>query len=518
MSWVLQEARKLIPIADSGRKVVLQMGYSASGLPHIGTFGEVVRTNAVRQALMMMRDCDAEMICYSDDLDALLKVPDDMPDGDILSEYIGVSLDYVPDPDRNARSFGEANNIRFRKFIDQLGISYKFLNSAEMYRSGVFNDLLLKILHLHKEIIEIVAPELGEKRRATYSPFMPICQRTGRIFVGEIHHHPESSEVSHIDPESGEKIFSKVTDGHCKLQWRVDWAMRWVALGVDYEMYGKDLIDALSASHRICQLLSGNPPLGCHYQMFIDEDGRKISKSKGNGITVSEWQQYGPKESLMHLMIESPQRPHRMFYGMLAERGDRYIIDCNKHLVQKSDGGLKLDDKGYVANDIVANTVYFLPEYCQRGAIPLSFSTILGLVTACQSEDASIIWGMVDNAFPAISSGDREFVMELIGLAINYYRDFIAHLVNKRPPSDQERQALSDLYEKFSLLEDFDQVSVQTAIYDVGHAHGFQIKDWFCGIYEVLFGQSAGPRLGSFFSIYGREKTRQIIRQALQSK
>src|SRR3954469_25961623 len=303
-AWPFEEARKLV--ARTGGKVpakgyvLFETGYGPSGLPHIGTFGEVVRTTMVRQAFQRLSDIPTRLFCFSDDMDGLRKVPDNVPNKEMLAQHLGKPLSRIPDPFSNEHpSFGAHNNARLRAFLDRFGFDYEFASSTDYYTSGKFDTALLRMLERLEKVMAIMLPSLREERAASYSPFLPICPRTGMVLYVPISEHDvKAGTVSYDDPETKERVTLPVTGGHCKLQWKPDWAMRWFALGVDYEMAGKDLIDSVKLSGKICAALGGTPPEGFNYELFLDDKGQKISKSKGNGLTIDEWLRYASPESL----------------------------------------------------------------------------------------------------------------------------------------------------------------------------------------------------------------------------
>jgi lysyl-tRNA synthetase, class I len=292
-AWPFEEARKLLARFNGKTPekgyALFETGYGPSGLPHIGTFGEVVRTTMVRNAFRAMCDIPTRLFAFSDDMDGLRKVPDNIPNAELIRPHLGKPLTSVPDPFGTHESFGHHNNARLRAFLDSFGFEYEFQSATECYHSGRFDKTLLRVLDHYDAVINVILPTLGPERRATYSPFLPIDPGTGIVLqVPIVARDVKAGTVTYRDEATGKLVEVPVTGGHCKLQWKADWAMRWVALEVDYEMAGKDLIDSVKLSSQICRVLGGRPPEGFNYELFLDEKGEKISKSKGNGMTVDE--------------------------------------------------------------------------------------------------------------------------------------------------------------------------------------------------------------------------------------
>ncbi len=508
-SWPFQEARKL---AESlgGRKpakgyVLFETGYGPSGLPHIGTFGEVVRTTMVRHAFGLLSDIPSRLFAFSDDMDGLRKVPDNVPNKDMLTEHLGKPLTAVPDPFGTHESFGHHNNARLRDFLDQFGFDYEFHSATECYRSGRFDAALLKVLANYDKIIEVILPTLGPERRATYSPFLPVCPKTGRVLQAPvIARDVDAGTITYRD-EDGTTVEAPVTGGHCKLQWKADWAMRWTALEVDYEMSGKDLIDSVRLSSRICSILGGTPPQGFTYELFLDENGEKISKSRGNGLTVEEWLRYAPQESLQLYMFNSPRKAKRLYFDVIPRHVDDYLTLLEKFGEQEADK--RLDN----------------PAWHIHGDAPpspeghVSFALLLNLASACNTEDRDVLWGFITRYAPQATADSAPILDGLVGHAINYYRDFVKPNKKYRPPNDMERTALEDLVATLeSLPADSDGAAIQNEVYEVGKRHDFDdLRAWFKALYEILLGRDQGPRMGSFIALYGKDETVTLIRRAL---
>ena len=508
-SWPFQEARKLVErlggrIPDKGY-VLFETGYGPSGLPHIGTFGEVVRTTMVRHAFAGLCDMPTKLFAFSDDMDGLRKVPDNVPNQDMLAEHLGKPLTAVPDPFGTHASFGDHNNARLKAFLDQFGFDYQFESATECYKSGRFDDTLLKVLARYDQVTEIILPTLGPERRATYSPFLPICRKTGRVLQAPvIARDTDAGTITYRD-DDGAAVEVPVTGGHCKLQWKADWAMRWVALAVDYEMSGKDLIDSVRLSSRICGVLGGAPPAGFTYELFLDENGEKISKSRGNGLTVDEWLRYAPQESLQLYMFNSPRKAKRLHFDVIPRHVDDYLTHLEKFAAEEP--ARRLDN----------------PAWHIHGDAPpapeghVSFALLLNLAGACNTEDRDVLWGFITRYAPDATPESAPILDRLVAHAINYYRDFVKPNLHHRAPDDIERAALEDLAATLDgLPADADAASIQNQVYEVGKRHAFDdLRAFFRALYEILLGREQGPRFGSFIALYGKDKTVALIRRVL---
>jgi lysyl-tRNA synthetase class 1 len=508
-AWPFAEARNLLKrlgnAAPDKGYALFETGYGPSGLPHIGTFGEVVRTTMVRRAFEAMSDIPTKLFAFSDDMDGLRKVPDNVPNQEMMAEYLGKPLTSVPDPFGTHESFGAHNNARLQAFLDAFEFDYEFKSATECYKSGQFDDTLLSILRLHDQITGVIKPTLGEERRGTYSPFLPVCERTGRVLLAKIAEtKPDAGTVVYED-EDGNLAETLVTGGHCKLQWKADWAMRWTALNVDYEMSGKDLIDSVRLSSRICQILGGKPPEGFTYELFLDENGEKISKSRGNGLSVEEWLEYATPESLALYMFNSPRKAKRLFFDAIPRYVDDYLTHLEKYGEQ--DAAARLENPAW---------------HIHNGEPPaadaeLTFGLLLNLASVCNTEDPSVLWGFITRYAPNATPETTPILDSLVGYAIAYYRDFVKPDKNYRTPTDIERAALVDLVASLKAMPaDADAETIQTEVYEVGKRHNFEnLRDWFKALYEVLLGQSQGPRFGSFAALYGKDETIALISRVL---
>ncbi|NQV20016.1 MAG: lysine--tRNA ligase [Rhodospirillales bacterium] len=506
-AWPFVEARRLVERLErrpSAKGYALfETGYGPSGLPHIGTFGEVARTAMVRHAFSLISDIPTRLFAYSDDMDGFRKVPDNLPNQDMLMEHLGKPLTSVPDPFGTHESLGNHNNARLRAFLDAFGFEYEFHSATDHYMSGDLDPTLLKVLARYDQVIDVILPTLGPERRATYSPFLPLCPKTGRVLqVPVIETNTDAGTI--VYEEDGKKVEVPVTGGRCKLQWKADWAMRWVALDVDYEMSGKDLIDSVRLSSKICRVLGGVPPEGFTYELFLDEQGAKISKSKGNGLTIDEWLRYASPESLSLYMFQNPKKAKRLYFDIIPKCVDEYISHLHNYPKQ--------DETEHFNNPVWHIHSGTPPDE----EVPISFAVLLNLASAVNSEDKSVLWGFISRYDADAVPENHPILDSLLGYAIAYYQDFVKPNKQFRPPTDQERQAMEDLMARLENFRGADGETIQHEVYEVGKSHGFEnLRDWFKGLYEVLFGQSQGPRIGSFFALYGVDESAELIRRAL---
>ncbi|MCH7935758.1 MAG: lysine--tRNA ligase [Proteobacteria bacterium] len=508
-TWPFAEARSLLKRVGGKTPekgfVLFETGYGPSGLPHIGTFGEVARTSMVRHAFSLLSDLPSKLITFSDDMDGLRKVPDNIPNPDMMAEHLGMPLTTIPDPFGTHESFGHHNNARLKAFLDDFGFDYEFLSSTECYKSGRFDEALLGVLERYDAVINVILPTLGEERRATYSPFLPVCPKTGQVLQAPVVERDTDAGTIVYEDEDGAKTEVPVTGGHCKLQWKADWAMRWTALDVDYEMSGKDLIDSVKLSGKICRILGGEPPVGFTYELFLDENGEKISKSRGNGLMVEEWLRYAPPESLSLFMYQKPKTAKRLFFDIIPRTVDDYLSHLSS--LPQQDDAKKLDNPAW---------------HIHQGAPPheeayLSFSILLNLASVCHTEDKAVLWHFISRYRSDASLEAAPILDRLLDYAINYYRDFVKPAKNYRKATDDEKAALEDLLSVLGgIADDADAETIQTEVYEVGKRHPFpDLKAWFKALYEILLGQSQGPRMGSFIALYGLQETRNLIKRAI---
>jgi lysyl-tRNA synthetase class 1 len=506
------EAAAALPALSA--PVVFETGYGASGLPHIGTFNEVARTTMVRNAFRALTE-DAiatRLISFSDDMDGLRKVPENVPNRAALAEDLGKPLTSVRDPFGEYESFGAHNNARMRAFLDGCGFDYEFMSSTQCYRSGRFDEVLLKTLARYDEIQAVMLPTLGPERRATYSPFLPISPTTGRVLqVPTLERHVDRGTIVFED-EDGSRVEVPVTGGAVKMQWKPDWGMRWAALGVDYEMSGKDLIDSVKLSGPICRLLGGEPPAGFNFELFLDENNRKISKSKGNGLTLEEWLRYAAPESLVYYLFQSPRSAKRLYFDVIPKAVDEYAQQLEAYNRPPAEGEAaranRLDNPVWSVHNGSPPT----------RSTPISFGLLLNLVSAANASDKAILWGFIARRLPGATPESEPELDRLVGFAINYYEDFVAPAKRFRPPDAREHAAFADLAARLKALpaDCIDPETIQNEVYAAGKAAGFEpLREWFAALYEVLLGQSQGPRFGSFAAIFGLANTIRLIERAL---
>lgn len=527
-AWPFEEARKIVKRYEKSgfpETVLFETGYGPSGLPHIGTFGEVARTTMVRHAFHVLTEnkVKSKLLCFSDDMDGLRKVPENVPNRELMETYIGMPLTRVPDPFSNEYpSFGSANNARLRAFLDRFGFDYEFASATDYYTSGRFDETLLKMLAAYDKIMSIILPTLGEERRATYSPFLPISPITGKVLqVAMIARDAKKGTVTYIEPETGEKIETEVTGGKVKCQWKADWAMRWTALGIDYEMAGKDLIDSVTLSSKICRTLGGTPPEGFNYELFLDDKGQKISKSKGNGLTIDEWLTYAPTTSLGLYMYQKPKTAKRLYFDVIPKAVDEYYTYLSAYPRQ-------------TWKDRLNNPVWHMHNGNPPAVdLPVPFAMLLNLVSASNAENADVLWGFISRYAKGASPKTQPELDSLVGFAIRYFNDFVKPTKKFRAPDDVERETLEKIDQKLADLPmDADAHTLQNALLDVGRfteryqdhtkkspegGPGVAVS-FFQMLYEILIGQERGPRFGSFIALYGITETRKLIADALAGK
>jgi lysyl-tRNA synthetase class 1 len=521
-AWPFEEARKIVARLKKRPKdeVIFETGYGPSGLPHIGTFGEVARTTMVRHAFRVLTDdkVKTRLIAFSDDMDGLRKVPDNVPNKELLEQDLGKPLTKVRDPFGTHPSFGEHNNARLRAFLDHFGFDYEFASSTEYYKSGRFDGALMKMLEHFDKVMAIMLPSLREERAATYSPFLPIDPRTGVVLqVPVVGHDAKRGTITYEDPESQERFTVPVTGGRCKLQWKPDWAMRWVALGIDYEMAGKDQIDSVKLSGEICKALGGLPPEGFNYELFLDEKGQKISKSKGNGLTIDEWLRYASPESLSLFMYREPKAAKRLYFDVIPRNVDEYY--------QFLDGYNRQDMRQRLSNPVW----HIHSGHPPQADMPVSFQMLLTLVSTSNAENAETLWGFIGRYRPGVTAQTHPKLNQMVEYAIHYFRDFVLPDKKFREPVDTERAALQDLRDALSQLPaEATPEDIQNVVYEVGRREPFLDPkkkgkdgrpgvslDWFNLLYQVLLGQEKGPRFGSFVALYGLQNTVEMIDGAL---
>jgi lysyl-tRNA synthetase class 1 len=523
-AWPFEEAAKVADrLSATGKKTALfETGYGPSGLPHIGTFGEVARTSWVRNAFTRLTGLPSKLLAFSDDMDGLRKVPDNVPNGDLLRQHLGKSLTAIPDPFGTHDSFGAHNNARLRAFLDAFGFEYEFASSTDYYKSGRFDAALLRMLEAHEEVRQVILPTLGPDRRATYSPFLPVHPKTGVVMQVPMEEvRAAAGTVVWRDPETGERFETPVTGGHVKAQWKADWAMRWFALGVDYEMSGKDLIDSVKLSSAICRVLGAEPPVSMTYELFLDANGQKISKSKGNGLTLEEWLRYAPPESLSYFMYGQPGRAKRLHFDVIPRATDEYLQQREK-LRAAADPA---NPDWHIHGGEIPNT----PEP------PLTFGMLLNLVTVSAADTAERLWKFVRNYAPDATPENQPLLGQLVEYAVAYSRDFILPGLKPRAVTAEERASFEDLVrllrerqaEIEALPAGLPQAEfIQGLVYDAGRRDPFLVpakdggrpgvsRGWFSALYQVLVGTDQGPRFGSVAAAYGIPETIRLMEEAL---
>jgi len=508
-SWPFVEAKKILRerekfITKKG-KVILQTGYGPSGLPHIGTFGEVARTSMLVNALNQLTDIPKEIITFSDDMDGLRKVPENIPNQDKLAQNLHKPLTDIPDPFGKFNSFAEHNNEKLISFLNKFNFKYTFKSSTKLYQSGYFNETLKLILENYQGIMDIILPTLGKERQKTYSPFLPICPETGIVLeIPIIEIINDKSKI--VFDNNGTKLEKSILDGNCKLQWKVDWAMRWYALDVDFEMYGKDLIESAILSTKIIKLLGKTNPSGFAYELFLDEKGEKISKSKGNGLKIDEWLEYASPESLSLFMYQNPKRAKKLYKEVVPKAVDEY---------------LDFIEKGKTQNELqlLMNPVW----HVHNGRMPkedmiMSFSMLLNLVETSNADNKELLWKFVKKHKKDISEDQHPIFDKLVSYAIKYFIDVIKQKKKYKTPNQNEKKALQALIGALDDCNDQMQPEeIQTKIYTVGKENGYKdnLRDWFKLIYEVVFGDENGPRMGFFISFFGVNETKKIIQDKI---
>lgn len=507
-AWPFEEARRVLKryekTAPEKGYVLFQTGYGPSGLPHIGTFGEVARTTMVRRAFEVLSDIPTKLICFSDDMDGFRKVPGNVPMQDALADDLNLPLTKVRDPFGTHESFAHHNNAKLCAFLDSFGFDYEFASSTEYYASGRFDEMLLIALERFEKIQEIMLPTLGPERRATYSCFLPVSPKTGHVLqVPTLERNVAAGTIVYEEPD-GERVEIPVTGGHVKMQWKPDWAMRWAALGVDYEMSGKDLIDSVAQSSKICRALGQRPPDSLSYELFNDEQGQKISKSKGNGLSMEEWLTYAAPESLQYFMYLKPKTAKRLYFDVIPKAVDEYHQQMRAFAEQ--------DDKARLSNP----TFHIHGHNVPGSDMVVPFAMLLNLASVSGAEDKDTLWGFIRRYAPDATPQTHPGLDAAAGFAVRYFNDFVKPTRACRAPSNQEREALQTLRD---MLADYDgpldDEALQSVVYSVGRERFDPMRAWFTALYEVLLGASQGPRFGGFIALYGVEETVALIDRAL---
>ncbi len=511
-SWPFLEAQRLLKKIESTKKtydhILFETGYGPSGLPHIGTFGEVARTIMVQKAFEMISDIPTKLICFSDDLDGLRKVPSNIPNPEMLCEDLNLPLSKVRDPFEVANSFADYNNAKLREFLDSFDFEYEFLSSTQCYKSGRFDEAIIRVLNYYDGIMEIMLPSLGDDRRKNYSPFLPISPISGHVLQTEIiERNIKKGTIVYQEP-SGERIEIPVTGGNVKLQWKPDWAMRWWALGVDYEMHGKDLIPSADLAQKVCNLLGSKGPSLFHYELFLDEQGQKISKSKGNGLAIEDWLKYSDAPSLSYFMYQKPKTAKRLHFDVIPRAVDEYFQNLALFFEQSP-------------KDKLSNPVWHIhgsrppaPE------MPFSFTMLLNLVSASNSSSEEQLWSFIQRYNPKLNKKNNANLSNAVMFAVRYFKDFVEPNKCFRKPTIKEKNALKDLAKRLKLFSnEVEPAVIQKTVFAVGKYHEFEpLRSWFQALYETLLGSSEGPRFGSFVALYGIDNTISLINKCLEEK
>ena len=510
-AWPFEEARKLVerlkrPGGDRKGHILFETGYGPSGLPHIGTFGEVARTSMVRRAFQELSDFPTRLLVFSDDMDGMRKIPDNVPDKAALEPYLHLPLTAVPNPfGGDFESFGHHNNAMLRRFLDVFGFDYEFASATEYYRAGRFDAVLLRAAERYDDIMKVMLPTLGAERQATYSPFLPISPTTGRVLYVPMKHVDAKAGTITFDDEDGRETTVPVTGGHAKLQWKPDFGMRWAALDVDFEMFGKDHQTNAVIYDRICEILGGVAPQHYVYELFLDEIGQKISKSKGNGLTIDEWLAYAAPESLALYMFQKPRTAKRLYFDTIPKTVDEYAAFLNAYAGQSPEEQLE-------------NPAWHIHAgQPPQEQYPLSFALLLNLSAASNAADAETLWGFIKAYRPGLTPEDYPSLDRLVGYALRYYADFVKPAKSFRAPTDEERHGLALLADALDAADATDADTLQNLSFELGKTHGFadKLRDWFRAFYEVVLGQTQGPRFGSFAALFGAKRTAALIREAL---
>ena len=508
-AWPFVEIRNLLKERNSliktKNKITFQTGYGPSGLPHIGTFAEVARTTMMINALRHIKSIDVELITFSDDMDGLRKIPENIPNDKILKENLGKPLTSIPDPFGKFKSFAEHNNIMLKEFLKKFDFEFTFKSSTENYKKGVFNESLKRVAEKYDEIINIILPTLRSERRKTYCPFLPICPETGKVLEIPMEELDKTSGKI-IFNNNGKKIHTSIYDGNCKLQWKVDWAMRWFTFDVDFEMYGKDLTESAILSSKICKTLGKIPPSGFAYELFLDEKGEKISKSKGNGITIEEWLNYASPESLSLYMYQNPKRAKKLYSDVVPKAVDEYLSLIEKFSEQNE-------------KEKLSNPVWHIHKgQPPKEKIVMPFSMLLNLVGSSNADDKKILWKFINRFHQDVKPESSPILDNLTKYAIRFFKDKLQPKKIYKKPDEKEKKALINLADKIAKIsKNSPPEEIQTIVYSVGKENGYEknLREWFKLLYQVLFGDIDGPRMGFFISFFGVQETVKLIKDKI---
>ena len=510
-AWPFEEARRVLKRyekkdPDKGH-VLFETGYGPSGLPHIGTFGEVARTTMIRRAFELISDIPTRLICFSDDMDGMRKVPENVPQQEMMQAHLQLPLTAVPDPFGTHDSFGDHNNAMLRRFLDTFGFDYEFVSATDYYASGKFDETLLRAAERYDQIMEVMLASLREERQQTYSCFLPISPRTGRVlYVPITHVDAKAGTITFV--EEGQETTLPVTGGQVKLQWKPDFGARWAALDVDFEMYGKDHSTNTPIYDGICRILGGRPPEHFTYELFLDQHGQKISKSKGNGLSIDEWLTYAATESLSYFIYQKPKSAKRMYFDVIPKAVDEYHQQLRAYPDQTPDQQL-------------ANPVWHI----HGGKVPasdmvVSFQMLLNLAAVAGQTGKEGLWGFIRRYAPDATPQTHPDLDAAAGFALRYFTDFVAPTRTFRAPTEPERRAMEDLAARLSAWDQpADPEALQSMVFAIGKEHGFEpLRDWFAALYQVLLGADQGPRFGGFIALYGIDETRALIETALSGQ
>ncbi len=507
-AWPFEEARRVLKryakAPPEKGYVLFETGYGPSGLPHIGTFGEVARTTMIRRAFEVISDIPTKLICFSDDLDGMRKVPGNVPNPDRLQAYLQLPLTSVPDPFDEFESFGAHNNAMLRRFLDTFGFDYEFISATEFYRSGQFDEVLLRAVERYDDIMKIMLKSLREERQQTYSIFLPIHPETGRVLYVPMKAVNAKDGTITFDDEDGREWTLPVTGGNVKLQWKPDFGARWAALGVDFEMYGKDHSTNTPIYDGICRVLGAPAPEHFTYELFLDENGQKISKSSGNGVSIDEWLTYASTESLSYFMYQKPKTAKRMYFDVIPKAVDEYHQQLRAYPTQDVKAQLNNPVWHIHGGDVPASTLL------------VPFSMLLNLASVSGAEDKEQLWGFIRRYAPDASAESHPDLDAAAGFAVKYFNDFVKPTRSYRAPTDIEREALVELRAQLAAYDGrIEDEALQSIVYAVGRDRFDPLRGWFTALYEVLLGASQGPRFGGFIALYGVDETVALIDRAL---
>ncbi|MDD9336583.1 MAG: lysine--tRNA ligase [Wolbachia sp.] len=555
MNWPFQEAEKILQVFPDKKEIIFETGYGPSGLPHIGTFGEVFRTTVIVNALKRIApEIKTKIIAVSDDMDGLRKIPDNVPSQEMLREHLNKPLTMIPDPFGIHESYGHHMNSLLCKFLDLFEFEYEFRSATECYKSGIYDEKLLLLLKNYDKVMNVMLSSFREERQHTYSPFLPLCPKTSQVLqVPVIETSTEKGTITYKDLD-GDKIEVPVPAGKCKLQWKPDWGMRWAAFGVNYEAHGKDLTPSAVLSSQICEILGEKPPLLFCYEFFLDKDGKKISKSKGNGISVEEWLTYAPTESLALYIFQSPKKAKRLYFDVIPKLTDEYlefVRRYNENKEKNTNSKFHTETESGYGEKFLGEAQMSTAEYSSifeernqalkiklpsearlcnpawhihQGNVPnietsgINFTLLLNLAAACNAENKEILWGFISTYAPNVTPGNNQMLNRLSDFAVKYYHDFIKPTKSYKTPNEKEKEALLGLKQTLrSLPTAATAEEIQSQVFSIGKKCDYtNLRDWFQLLYETLLGQKTGPRMGSFIKLYGIENTISLIENAIE--